>query len=820
MFGSSAAQPAARRGRWYNEFGSSAAQPAARRGWRKLAFYNVGWNKASTKHSMERLAEEVMAIVHAKGVDAMGISEVFNLKDDDMHEARQEIMQHLLLAMNGSAEQPAWAARSDGHYIFLWNTNKLFLNDYEVVTCGIVEHPWRKAQYLQFQNPDLPEGPPLHICHCHSPSSDANALTLARRKRTFSALWTHVLRKDSAWPAQPAAVFGGDFNNTMLQWTQCFKDAMNTQASRRTVQVCTSKTIPCHHGDRAIAINVNALQEDSGWGKSHKRSKDLSPAFSDAHDVVLVPLFWGGMRTDSSAARPVSSTISDIASMSSHALPALPPGQPQPKPSSAARAHSTGSAALPATPTDSSVAQPALSNTSDFPPLPRTDRPVLRAQEPQLKPSPASDSHSNSNNATLPAARTESNATHVDIAPAPRASTAQPAPSATIDLVSTRTDISVAQPALPNTSDFPPVPRPDRPVPRAEEPQLNPSAPPDSYSNSGNATLPAARTESNATRMDVAAAPHAGIAAPSAAIDLVSEELYDDTASEAPSLAIPSIATPLYKAFLEKMEATGDDAMMENLANFCLFGPLRNKAPSGSAEPPAEYNAGLPYSLGMRIENLLTKTNEQRQKHIARLASRNDPRANHGNELVFNDDDMKELLNNWRHEPETWMTQDTLTTLQNLPTQKKHQTTKSAFSTMQFQLFGNISLTQTFIRFPISSAARPASFLEGFLEAWQKYLESPTSHKAREDSKPQEGKTRLSKQIYHLKEKRKRGKWVADWVAQDWNNWYQLSAADKTLLQQYQNADIDREIRELEAQQQPRFPGATSFILSTGALPA
>ena len=75
------------------------------------------------------------------------------------------------------------------------------------------------------------------------------------------------------------------------------------------MQICTSKTIPLQVGDRAIAINVNALQEDSGWGKSYNQK-----AFSDAHDVVLVPLFGVYKCESRSAEQLASTTVSQVLS--------------------------------------------------------------------------------------------------------------------------------------------------------------------------------------------------------------------------------------------------------------------------------------------------------------------------------------------------------------------------------------------------------------------------------------------------------------------------------------------------------------------------
>ena len=90
--------------------------------------------------------------------------------------------------------------------------------------------------------------------------------------------------------SQPVVVYGGDFNNQQLEWIFCLRDAMETQHTRRTVQVCTSKAIPLAHGDRAIVFNAFAAKEDSGFGKSYTR-EGYEP-ISDGHDVVLVPLCW------------------------------------------------------------------------------------------------------------------------------------------------------------------------------------------------------------------------------------------------------------------------------------------------------------------------------------------------------------------------------------------------------------------------------------------------------------------------------------------------------------------------------------------------
>ena len=48
----------------------------------RLGFYNIGWNEDSKKkhHTKENLATEMCGMVRDKGVDALGISGVFNLR--------------------------------------------------------------------------------------------------------------------------------------------------------------------------------------------------------------------------------------------------------------------------------------------------------------------------------------------------------------------------------------------------------------------------------------------------------------------------------------------------------------------------------------------------------------------------------------------------------------------------------------------------------------------------------------------------------------------------------------------------------------------
>ena len=279
---------------------ASGAQPFGYGELFMFLFYNIGWLEASKKphHNKENLADEICEMAIAKGADAIGICEIYNLRDTHLAGERQVIINHVLSQLNNSAQQPVWRGESDGHYMFLWNTKKLHRELYKYVSCEVADQPWRMAQYFRFQHAQKQTGPPLHVCHCHSPSSDKGKLTNARRATIFKALWTQVETNNPPGAAEPTAIFGGDYNCNEIEWSHCLDMASETEGSRRTIQKCISSysepAWKLHKGDRAIVFNGRALQEDSHWGKRTGAERDAKkpPYFTDEHDLVVVPFYW------------------------------------------------------------------------------------------------------------------------------------------------------------------------------------------------------------------------------------------------------------------------------------------------------------------------------------------------------------------------------------------------------------------------------------------------------------------------------------------------------------------------------------------------
>ena len=198
---------------------------------------------------------------------------------------------------------------------------------------------------------------------------------------------------------------------------------------------------------------------------------------------------------------------------------------------------------------------------------------------------------------------------------------------------------------------------------------------------------------------------------------------------ETPSLMVPSAATPLYSALLQKLNSAEDPKILEKLAGSTVFDKLLYTKPYGS-----DTSADQPGDLASRFEHLLRVTNEQRQLHIRRLASRQDPRDLNANTLIFHADDMMEILNEWRNDPKRWC--DKLHAIDNLPTQQeKHQARKKRFSTMLFHLMGDRAIPELFIKHPICGTDQPAAIISTFVNARQTWRSSEACKEAREISK-------------------------------------------------------------------------------------
>ena len=241
------------------------------------------------------------------------LCEVFGIADHFNED--QKIASRLVKFLNeqgksSSAEQPAarqWAGVGCYHYVALWRTDLGFTcEDEHSFHCRIASRPWQKGQYLRFVNKDWPHC--VHIINTHCVSGEKK-LTNAMRRTVANTAWDIVCNADTA--AQPVAIFCGDYNNNMVQWRMVI-DAMPKGKWSR-VQLCVSRNFEINdispkHGDQALAINCLALMEHSRYGKTFRKKGVRTNGFSDAHDLVLVPILFENTKRKecgSAAARQV-----------------------------------------------------------------------------------------------------------------------------------------------------------------------------------------------------------------------------------------------------------------------------------------------------------------------------------------------------------------------------------------------------------------------------------------------------------------------------------------------------------------------------------
>ena len=76
----------------------------------RIAFYNIGWNYSSKGHTKDLLAEEIYDMVHDKHLDALGVSEVLNLRNETVQPERLLIMQAIVEQLNSNAGVPSSSA--------------------------------------------------------------------------------------------------------------------------------------------------------------------------------------------------------------------------------------------------------------------------------------------------------------------------------------------------------------------------------------------------------------------------------------------------------------------------------------------------------------------------------------------------------------------------------------------------------------------------------------------------------------------------------------------------------------------------------------
>ena len=293
---------------------------------------------------------------------------------------------------------------------------------------------------------------------------------------------------------------------------------------------------------------------------------------------------------------------------------------------------------------------------------------------------------------------------------------------------------------------------------------------------------------------------------------LASLERNCENFTPAPSLHIPKSDCPLAEHIVNNLaEAACDDeatSVVEELEQLFMFGEVKLK------KVPGHWDEEIKDPM-QRLQYVLELLKEQRDIHIGRLLNRHDPRLRGGQaDFTFTDEDMKEVHNTWRKDPRRWMKQDSLLIWQQMKGDQAHNFLKSRFGAMKFQLLGNEALVDFTIRCNLIGAVQPAA-LQDFMHRWKQYIETPACRQAQEYSRPKPvGQVQRFRRIKDLREQIERGKWINDWVQEDWNNWSRLTESDRRLCQAYCSYALDDELKAIQATPKGiAFRGAASNIM-------
>ena len=172
---------------------------------------------------------------------------------------------------------------------------------------------------------------------------------------------------------------------------------------------------------------------------------------------------------------------------------------------------------------------------------------------------------------------------------------------------------------------------------------------------------------------------------------------------------------------------------------------------------------------------------------------------------------MKEIMNSWRNDPWQWMNPENWKTLQSLWDKQKY--TKKRFTAMKFHLLGNGALVDSIIRCNLCGVVQSTD-IQKFYRDWKDYMLTYAYKEAKDASEQkQPGHVRRAMQIWTLKQKISRGKWISDWIDEAHENWYQLNQVDRDLYHDYKGNVFQMKLWELlRTPPGIHFPGAGSNI--------
>ena len=561
--------------------------------------------------------------------------------------------------------------------------------------------------------------------------------------------WDIVCLADSA--AQPVAVFGGDYNCSMVEWRAVIDAMASTRPTRRREQLVKSRVIEEEgrkhlHGDDALAFNCLALQENSRYGNNFREKGVTNNGFSDAHDLVLVPILFDNIsmaRSKSGVASPVgrlpesrkrvweSAPKEFEESMSTEPMPVhRAPGIAMNSLDSARvglkrSSHSSGTAPLPL---------PSPSSATPRQPQPQTGR--LQQPPPEAQSSSWVPLGSVLEPSWFP----------------------QPPPE--------------PQPA--------PQPHPQaHPAPGLETPPRNEKAPhvnPEEGGIEGEIIGGGPRLEEEQEEAEE--------------VEWEDDQEEGDLQSWAQFSHAASKVVDKHPELAKALEDIAGKFLFEN----SKFNQVIHVEGHGYQKLASTFAA----SPGPKWEHLLKMTRDRYE-----IAVRDRRGGSVAQPSDLSDQEMRDLMNAWRNDYCSWSRNVAkIEELEGMAARKMkgsaqdvHQYLKQTFSTFLMELCGCKPLVSALIKSPLHMSSDPATWCKAFLEAHDEYLQSEQRDKAvKASEKKSKTQEMLKRRAHALRQKLLRAKNLYNKVLRQSDVWHHLGESDQDLYWQYHRGILEQEV--------------------------
>ena len=279
-------------------------------------------------------------------------------------------------------------------------------------------------------------------------------------------------------------------------------------------------------------------------------------------------------------------------------------------------------------------------------------------------------------------------------------------------------------------------------------------------------------------------------------------------------------STPMYDRLLGNLESAEDhrafEPFIQYITDCCFNGNLLSRNERGESME-------TPMPLPVKMENLLRACRTQRVKQQKRLMDRGVEYAFGPIDEMHMDPgyDMREIMNTWRDDPESWMNPRTMENHRELEWnglfQSAHQLRKRTFSTYTFQLSGCKFLLHKLLQLPLirsrpastmRSVEHPCAVLNKLLSDYEEHKRTKEYQVAiRSNEERQANRLRLSQELWWAQYHHSRGRVLLDMVKDNTCTLDDLTADDRKLARDFKSRrsaeTLDELLKQKAFKQQP-----------------